>query len=190
MKEFEILDRSSILIMLNIQTLKAMVIIFIFSFCAMCFFLYCFYKFWKEDCEDLREAIFHVGFKETLIFLATAWLMWFSFTTPSSMISEQYIKNGKITAIEHSLSGKCDTITDIKKPTTTYGYIINIKSTSYLCGKLIRRKTIVKVKLNDGREMEDVIKHSPNEYNKPLKEGNGMSVTETYYPTYGTQFNY
>lgn len=89
MKEFEILDRSSILIMLNIQTLKAMVIIFIFSFCAMCFFLYCFYKFWKEDCEDLREAIFHVGFKETLIFLATAWLMWFSFTTLSSMISEQ-----------------------------------------------------------------------------------------------------
>lgn len=167
-----------------------MVIIFILSTCAMCFFLYCFYKFWKEDCEDLREAIFHIGFKETLIFLATAWLMWYSFITPSSMISEQYIKNGKITAIEHSLSGRCDTITDIKKPTTTYGHITRIRRSSYLSGKIIAYKVEVEVKLNDGRIMQDVIKGSHTYQDKSFKEGNRMSVTETYYPTYSIEYNY
>lgn len=168
-----------------------MVIIFILSTCAMCFLLYCFYQFWKHDCEDLREAIFHVGFKETLIFLFVGWLMWFSFTTPSYMISDQYVqKNGTITAIEHSLSGKTDTITNIKKPTTTYGKIVQIRRSSYLNGKIITYEVDVVVKLNDGRVMQDVIKGSHTYHDKSFKEGNGMSVTETYYPTYKTKFNY
>lgn len=168
-----------------------MVIIFIFSTCAMAFLLYCFYKFWKEDCDDLREAIFRVRFKETLLFLIVGWLMWFSFTTPSDMISEQHVqKNGTITAIEHSLSGKTDTITNIKKPTTTYGVITNVRRSSYLNGKIITYEVDVMVKLNDGRAMQDVIKGSHTYHDKSFKEGRAMSVTETYYPTYKTEFNY
>ena len=106
------------------------------------------------------------------------------------MISEQYIKNGKITAIEHSLSGRCDTITDIKKPTTTYGHITRIRRSSYLSGKIIAYKVEVEVKLNDGRIMQDVIKGSHTYQDKSFKEGNRMSVTETYYPTYSIEYNY
>lgn len=116
----------------------------------MAFLLYCFYKFWKEECDDLREAIFRVSFKETLIFLATGWLMWFSFTTPSSMISEQHIeKNGTITSYEHSLSGRVDTITNIKPSITTYGKITKIRRSSYLSGKIITYEVDVEVRLND-----------------------------------------
>lgn len=168
-----------------------MVIIFVFSTCAMAFLLYSFYKFWKEDCEDLREAIFRVRFHETLIFLVVGWLMWFSFTTPSSMISEQYMqKNGTITSYEHSLSGKVDTITNIKRPTTTYGTITKVRRSSYLNGKLITYEVDIEVRLNDGRVMQDVIKGSHTYHDKTFKEGRAMSVTETFYPSYTTTFNY
>lgn len=168
-----------------------MVIIFIFSVCAMAFLLYSFYKFWKEDCEDLREAIFRVRSKETLIFLVVGWLMWFSFTTLLSMISDQHLqKNETITSIEHSLSSNCDTIINIKKPTTTYGIITKIRRSSYPNGKIMTYEVDVEVKLNDGRIMQDIIKGSKTYGDKSFKEGRSMSVTETYYPTYMTQFNY
>lgn len=164
-----------------------MVIIFVLSTLAMAFLLYSFYKFWKEDCDGLREAMFRVRPQETLLFIGVGFLMWLSFTTPSSQIRDEYIdKNGKVTVIEHSLSGKVKVLHDVEQPVTTYGKVIKTENHSYLNGKMLRHRTDITVKLNDGRIMKDVIYDRQGK----VKEGNGMSVVEKFYPSYSTEFNY
>ena len=56
---------------------------------------------------------------------------------------------------------------------------------SRLYGKMWKHYTSITVELNDGREMKTKLTNSEG-----IKVGNGMSITETFYPYYKVDYNF
>ena len=168
-----------------------MVIALIFILLSVClFFGYCIYSTFSESNFDIINDIkydkkgFFVSIAVIIVCLVG---IYFCCITPTSFIRNEYVhKNGTMTVVEYSLTGDSTINTDVKLPKTTYGTVKKVKFHSRLNDKIWNHYTDVTVHLNDGR----VLCKKLNGKKKFIKEGNGMSLTETYYPYYKIEFKF
>ena len=168
-----------------------MVIALIFILLSVClFFGYCIYSTFSESNFDIINDIKYnkKGFFVSIAFIIVCLVgIYFCFVTPTSFIRNEYVhKNGIMTVVEYSLTGDSTINTGVKLPKTTYGTVKEVKFHSRLNGKTWNNYTDVTVQLNDGR----VLCKKLNGKKKFIKEGNGMSLTETYYPYYEMEFKF
>ena len=113
--------------------------------------------------------------------------IYFCIVTPTSFIRNEYSnKDGIMTVVEYSISGDSTIVSNIRMPKKTYGILKNVRTTTRMFGRVLYDYTIITVQLNDGRILDTEI----NGANKNIENGNGMSVTETYYPSYNIEYNF
>ena len=168
-----------------------MVCILIFILLSVCLFLgYCIYSTLSESNFDIVNTIKYdkKGFFVSIAFIIVCLVgIYFCFVTPTSFIRNEYVhKNGTMTVVEYSLTGDSTINTDVKLPKTTYGTVKEVKFHSILNGKIWNHYTDVTVHLNDGR----VLYKRLSGKRMSIKEGNGMSLTETFYPYYEMEFTF
>ena len=168
-----------------------MVYILIFILLLICLFLcYCIYSTLDESNFDIVNTIKNdkKGFIWcSIIIIGCLVGLYFCFVTPTSLIRNEYVhKNGTMTVVEYSLTGDSTINTDVKLPKTTYGTVKEVKFHSILNGKIWNHYTDVTVHLNDGR----VLYKKLSGKRMSIKEGNGMSLTETFYPYYEMEFKF
>ena len=168
-----------------------MVIVIILILLSVCLFLgYCIYSTFSESNFDIINNIRYdkKGFFVSIAIIIVCFVgIYFCFVTPTSFIRNEYVhKNGTMTVVEYSLTGDSTINTDVKLPKTTYGTVKEVKFHSKLIGRTWNHYTDVTVHLNDGR----VLCKKLNGKKKFIKEGNGMSLTETYYPYYKMEFKF
>ena len=168
-----------------------MVYILIFILLLICLFLcYCIYSTLDESNFDIVNTIKNdkKGFIWcSIIIIGCLVGLYFCFVTPTSLIRNEYVhKNGTMTVVEYSLTGDSTINTDVKLPKTTYGTVKKVKFHSRLNGKIWNHYTDVTVHLNDGR----VLYKKLSGKRMSIKEGNGMSLTETFYPYYEMEFTF
>ena len=168
-----------------------MVCILIFILLSVCLFLgYCIYSTLSESNFDIVNTI---KYDKKGLFVSIAFIIvcligiYFCCITPTSFIRNEYVhKNGTMTVVEYSLTGDSTINTDVKLPKTTYGTVKEVKFHSKLIGRTWNHYTDVTVHLNDGR----VLCKKLNGKKKFIKEGNGMSLTEKFYPYYKMEFKF
>lgn len=168
-----------------------MVIAIILILLSVClFFGSCIYSIFSESNFDIVNDIrynkkgFFVSITVIIVCLVG---IYFCFVTPTSFIRNEYVhKNGTMTVVEYSLTGDSTINTDVKLPKTTYGTVKEVKFRSILMGKIWNYYTDVTVHLNDGR----VLYKELNGKRMSIKEGNGMSLTEKFYPYYEMEFTF
>ena len=168
-----------------------MVIALIFILLSVClFFGYCIYSTFSESNFDIINDIkydkkgFFVSIAVIIVCLVG---IYFCCITPTSFIRNEYVhKNGTMTVVEYSLTGDSTINTDVKLPKTTYGTVKEVKFSSILMGKIWYYYTDVTVKLNDGR----VLYKELSGKRMSIKEGNGMLLTEKFYPYYKMEFKF
>ena len=164
------------------------IILILLSVCL--FFGYCIYSTFSESNFDIVNNIRYdkKGFFVSLfVIIACLVGIYFCCITPTSFIRNEYVhKNVKITVVEYSLTGDSTINTDVKLPKTTYGTVKEVKFHSILNGKIWNHYTDVTVHLNDGR----VLYKKLSGKRMSIKEGNGMSLTETFYPYYEMEFTF
>ena len=168
-----------------------MVIALIFILLSVClFFGYCIYSTFSESNFDIVNDIRYdkKGFFGSLAVIIVCLVgIYFCCITPTSFIRNEYVhKNGTMTVVEYSLTGDSTINTDVKLPKTTYGTVKEVKFHSILNGKIWNHYTDVTVHLNDGR----VLYKELSGKRMSIKEGNGMSLTETFYPYYEMEFTF
>ena len=168
-----------------------MVIALIFILLSVClFFGYCIYSIFNESNFDIVNDVKYnkKGFFISIAIIIVCLVgIYFCCITPTSFIRNEYVhKNGTMTVVEYSLTGDSTINTDVKLPKTTYGTVKEVKFHSRLNGRTWNYYTEVIVHLNDGR----VLCKKLNGKKKFIKEGNGMSLTETYYPYYKMEFKF
>lgn len=169
-----------------------MVIILIFILLLVClclFFGYCIYlTFCKSN--DIINTIRYD--KKGFFWCSTGIIgslvgIYFCFVTPTSFIKNEYHhKNGTMTVVEYSLIGDSTININVMLPKTTYGIVKEVKFRSRLSGKIWSRCTNVTVQLNDGRVLHKELSGK----RMSIKEGNGMSLTEKFYPYYDMEFTF
>ena len=168
-----------------------MVIVLILILLPVCLFLgYCMYSAFSESNFDIINVI---RYDKKGFFLCSSGIigcllgLYFCVVTPTSFIRNEYVhKNGTMTVVEYSLTGDSTINTNVKLPKTTYGTVKEVKFHSRLNGKIWNYYTDVTVHLNDGR----VLYKELSGKRKSIKEGNGMSLTETFYPYYEMEFTF
>ena len=171
-----------------------MVIVIILILLSVCLFLgYCIYSTFSESNFDIINDIRYdkkgfLGFFVSIAFIIVCLVgIYFCCITPTSFIRNEYVhKNGTMTVVEYSLTGDSTINTDVKLPKTTYGTVKEVKFHSILNGKIWNHYTDVTVHLNDGR----VLYKKLSGKRMSIKEGNGMSLTETFYPYYEMEFTF
>ena len=168
-----------------------MVIALIFILLSIClFFGSCIYSIFSESNFDIVNDIRYnkKGFFVSIAVIILCLIgIYFCFVTPTSFIRNEYIhKNGTMTVVEYSLTGDSTINTDVKLPKTTYGTVKEVKFHSRLNGKIWNHYTDVTVQLNDGR----VLYKELSGKRMSIKEGNGMSLKETFYPYYEMEFTF
>lgn len=168
-----------------------MICILIFILLSVCLFLcYCIYSTLSESNFDIVNTIKHdkKGFFVSIAFIIVCLVgIYFCLVTPTSFIRNEYVhKNGTMTVVEYSLTGDSMINADVKLPKTTYGTVKEVKFHSKLIGRTWNYYTDVTVHLNDGR----VLCKKLNGKKKFIKKGNGMLLTETYYPYYKMEFKF
>ena len=171
-----------------------MVIVIILILLSVCLFLgYCIYSTFSESNFDIINDIRYdkkgfLGFFVSIAFIIVCLVgIYFCCITPTSFIRNEYVhKNGTMTVVEYSLTGDSTINTDVKLPKTTYGTVKEVKFHSILNGKIWNHYTDVTVHLNDGR----VLYKELSGKRMSIKEGNGMSLTEKFYPYYKMEFTF
>ena len=168
-----------------------MVIALIFILLSVClFFGYCIYSTFSESNFDIVNDVKYnkKGFFVSIAFIIVCLVgIYFCCITPTSLIRNEYVhKNGTMTVVEYSLTGDSTINTDVKLSKTTYGTVKEVKFRSILMGKIWYYYTDVTVKLNDGR----VLYKELSGKRMSIKEGNGMSLTEKFYPYYKMEFTF
>ena len=168
-----------------------MVIALIFILLSVClFFGYCIYSTFSESNFDIVNDVKYnkKGFFVSIAFIIVCLVgIYFCCITPTSLIRNEYVhKNGTMTVVEYSLTGDSTINTDVKLPKTTYGTVKEVKFRSILMGKIWYYYTDVTVQLNDGR----VLYKELSGKRMSIKEGNGMSLTEKFYPYYKMEFTF
>ena len=171
-----------------------MVIVIILILLSVCLFLgYCIYSTFSESNFDIINDIRYdkkgfLGFFVSIAFIIVCLVgIYFCCITPTSLIRNEYVhKNGTMTVVEYSLTGDSTINTNVKLPKTTYGTVKKVKFHSILNGKIWNHYTDVTVHLNDGR----VLYKKLSGKRMSIKEGNGMSLTETFYPYYEMEFTF
>ena len=167
-----------------------MVIIILFIVGIMFSFLtYWVYSTFKDSNQDFVGCIGHdkKGFFWTIVgIIISIVIAYYCFVTPASFIHNEYPhKNGTMTTVEYSLTGDSVIKNNIKMPKDTYGKVTKMYYGSRLYGKMWKHYTSITVELNDGREMKTKLTNSEG-----TKVGNGMSITETFYPYYKVDYNF
>ena len=167
-----------------------MVIILIFILLLVClFFGYCIYLAFSKS-NDIINTI-RYG-KEGFFWCSTAIIgslvgIYFCFVTPTSSIRNEYHhKNGTMTVVEYSLTGDSIINTNIMLPKTTYGTVKEVKFHSKFSGMFWSIYTNVTMQLNDGRVLHKELSGK----RMSIKKGNGMSLTEKFYPYYDKEFKF
>ena len=168
-----------------------MVIPLIFILLSVClFFGYCIYSTFSESNFDIVNDIRYnkKGFFWCSVGIIGCLIgIYFCFVTPTSFIRNEYVhKNGTMTVVEYSLTGDSTINTNVKLPKTTYGTVKEVKFHSRLNGKTWNYYTDVTVHLNDGR----VLYKELSGKRMSIKEGNGMSLAEKFYPYYEMEFTF
>lgn len=169
-----------------------MVIVIILVLLSVCLILgYYIYSTFSENNFDIANYIRYDKkgfFRSTAVIIICLLGIYFCFITPTSFIRNEYVhKNGTMTVVEYSLIGDDSTInTNVKLPKTTYGTVKKVKFNSRLIGRMMNYYTDVTVHLNDGRVLYKQLRGK----RKFIKEGNGMSLTETFYPYYEMEFTF
>ena len=168
-----------------------MVYILIFILLLICLFLcYCIYSTLSESNFDIANTIKNDKkgfFGCSIIIIGCLVGLYFCFATPTSFIRNEYVhKNGTMTVVEYSLTGDSTINNNVMLPKTTYGTVKEVKFHSKLIGRTWNYYTNVTVHLNDGR----VLCKKLNGRRMSIKQGNGMSLTETYYPYYEMKFKF
>ena len=168
-----------------------MVIGLIFILLSVClFFGDCIYSTLSESNFDIVNTIKNDKkgfFGCSIVIIGCLVGIYFCFVTPTSSIRNEYVhKNGTMTVVEYSLTGDSTINTNVKLPKTTYGTVKEVKFHSRLNGKTWNYYTDVTVHLNDGR----VLYKELSGKRMSIKEGNGMSLTETFYPYYEMEFTF
>ena len=171
-----------------------MVIAIILILLSVCLFLgYCIYSTFSESNFDIINDIRYdkkgfLGFFVSIAVIIVCLVgIYFCCITPTSFIRNEYVhKNGTMTVVEYSLTGDSTINTDVKLPKTTYGTVKEVKFRSILMGKIWYYYTDVTVKLNDSR----VLYKELSGKRMSIKEGNGMSLTEKFYPYYEMEFTF
>lgn len=169
-----------------------MVIAIILILLPVCLYLsYCMYSAFSESNFDIINVI---RYDKKGFFWCSAGIigcllgLYFCVVTPTSFIRNEYVhKNGTMTVVEYSLTGDSTINTNVMLPKTTYGTVKKVKFHSRLNSKIRHYYyTDVTVHLNDGR----VLYKEFSGKRKYIKEGNGMSLTETFYPYYEMEFTF
>ena len=169
-----------------------MVIGLIFILSTICFFFgYCLYLTFRESNFDIINDIKYdkKGFFKCFIAIVGSLIgIYFCFVTPTSLIRNEYKhNNGTMTVVEYSLTGDSSIVTNVMLPKTTYGTITDVKFLTRLNGiRMWNSYTDVTVRLNDGR----VLYKELDEERTSIKKGDGMSLTETFYPYYKMEFSF
>ena len=171
-----------------------MVIAIILILLSVCLFLgYCIYSTFSESNFDIINDIRYdkkgfLGFFVSIAVIIVCLVgIYFCCITPTSFIRNEYVhKNGTMTVVEYSLTGDSTINTDVKLPKTTYGTVKEVKFSSILMGKIWYYYTNVTVQLNDGR----VLYKKLSGKRMSIKKGNGMSLTEKFYPYYEMEFTF
>lgn len=168
-----------------------MIIGLIFILLSICFFFsYCLYSAFSEINFDIINLIKYdkKGFFKCFVPIVGSLIgIYFCFVTPTSSIKNEYKhKNGTMTVVEYSLTGDSAIKTNVMLPKTTYGTVTEVKFIASLIGKMQTFNTKVTVHLNDGRVLHKELRNKRID----LKEGDGMSVTETFYPYYEMEFSF
>ena len=167
-----------------------MVIILIFILLLVClFFGYCIYLAFSKS-NDIINTIRYdkKGFFWCSIVIIICLVgIYFCCIIPTSFIRNEYVhKNGTMTVVEYSLIGDSIINNNIKLPKTTYGIVKEVKFHSKFNGIFWSRYTNVTVQLNDGRVLHKELSGK----RISIKEGNGMSLTEKFYPYYDMEFKF
>ena len=168
-----------------------MVIDIILILLSVCLFLgYCIYSTFSESNFDIINDIRYdkKGFFGSLAVIIVCLVgIYFCCITPTSFIRNKYIhKKSTMTVVEYSLIGYSIINSYFKFSKTTYGTVKEVKFHSILNGKIWNHYTDVTVHLNDGR----VLYKELSGKRMSIKEGNGMSLTETFYPYYEMEFTF
>ena len=171
-----------------------MVIAIILILLSVCLFLgYCIYSTFSESNFDIINDIRYdkkgfLGFFVSIAVIIVCLVgIYFCCITPTSFIRNEYVhKNGTMTVVEYSLTGDSIINTGVKLPKTTYGTVKEVKFHSRLNGKTWNYYTDVTVQLNDGR----VLYKELSGKRISIKEGNGMSLAEKFYPYYEMEFTF
>ena len=168
-----------------------MVIGLIFILSTICFFFgYCLYSTFRESNFDIINDIKYdkKGFFKCFIAIVGSLIgIYFCFVTPTSFIRNEYKhKNGTMTVVEYSLRGDSTIKTNVMLPKTTYGTITEVSFYTKLYGRMWKHYTHVTVHLNDGRVLNKEI----DEERTSIKKGDGMSLSETFYPHYKMEFSF
>ena len=167
-----------------------MVIILIFILLLVClFFGYCIYLAFSKSNNIINTIKYG---KEGFFWCFTAIIVclvgiYFCCIIPTSFIRNEYVhKNGTMIVVEYSLTGDSTINTNVMLPKTTYGIVKEVKFHSKLSGMFWSRYTNVTVQLNDGRVLHKELSGK----RMSIKEGNGMSLTEKFYPYYDMEFKF
>ena len=171
-----------------------MVIALIFILLSVClFFGYCIYSTFSESNFDIINDIRYdkkgfLGFFVSIAVIIVCLVgIYFCCITPTSFIRNEYVhKNGTMTVVEYSLIGDSTINTNVMLPKTTYGIVKEVKFHPKLSGMFWSRYTNVTVQLNDGRVLHKELSGK----RMSIKEGNGMSLTEKFYPYYDMEFTF
>lgn len=168
-----------------------MVIVLILILLTVCLYVsYCVYSAFEDSNFDIVGVIRYDKkgfFWASSIIIGCLIGLYFCIVTPTSCIRNEYVhKNGTMTVVEYSLTGDSTINTNVMLPKTTYGTVKEVKFHSRLNGKIWNYYTDVTVKLNDGR----VLYKELSGKQKSIKVGNGMSLTETFYPYYEMEFTF
>lgn len=169
-----------------------MVIIILFIVGIMFSFLtYCVYSTFKDSNQDFVGCIENdkKGFFWTIVgIIILIVISYYCFVTPASFIHNEYPhKNGTMTTVEYSLTGDSVIKNNIKMPKDTYGKVLKVLRKYRFIGKTWKYYTEFTIELNDGRTIKDELN---GDHTDKIKEGNAMSVTETYYPFYNIEYNF
>jgi len=167
------------------------IIILLIAGSVFSFLTYCMYSTFKDSDWDIIGTIKYdkKGFFWTITGIIISLVVsYYCFVTPSYAISHQYYhKNGTITSVEYSLTGDSTIKNNIKAPKDTYGKVVSVKLNHRLNGKILNSYTEFTIELNDGRTMHDELS---GDLTDTIKEGHGMSITETFYPSYKVDYNF
>ena len=167
-----------------------MVIILIFILLLVClFFGYCIYLALSKSNNIINTIRYDKKdfFWCSTIIIGSLVVIYFCCITPTSLIrNEYYHKNGTMTVVEYSLTGDSIINTNVMLPKTTYGIVKEVKFHSKLSGLFWSIYTNVTVQLNDGRVLHKELSGK----RISIKEGNGMSLTEKFYPYYNMEFKF
>lgn len=133
----------------------------------------------------LIYRMFKKGFKLSTVLMLVVSLIaiYFSLTSPTSVLRKEIVNGETMTVVEYSLTGDSTVTYNVKATKTFTGVVVKSKHVSKMRARIIRNYTDATVRLYDGREVKTKFKTSDR-----VKTGDTVTVTERFYPFYEMTF--